>query len=81
MADKKEVSKILSNVKAMVSDTIPRQSQMRQADLDAINGKRKNQSPTQSRLDSIAAKFDRKAWVKQVNDADMDVISKGGKKK
>lgn len=50
MADKKEVSKILSNVKAMVSDTIPKQSQMRQADLDAINGKRKNQSPTQARL-------------------------------
>ena len=49
MADKKEVSKILRNVKAMVSDTIPKQSQMHQADMDAINGKRKNQSPTQER--------------------------------
>jgi len=80
MADKKEVSKILSNVKAMVSDTIPKQSQMHQADMDAINGKRKNQSPTQERLDSIASKFNRNAWVKQVNDAGMDVMSKNKKK-
>ena len=80
MADKKEVSKILSNVKAMVSDTIPKQSQMRQADLDAINGKRKNESPSKARLDSIAKSFNRNAWVKQVNDTDMDVVAKNKKK-
>lgn len=53
----------------VVGDSIQPKIDWRQRDLDAINGKRKNEAYTKQQLDSIANGFNRQNWEHQVNNA------------